>query len=142
MCVGIYNTGFEPKWGVWTYRESGGDMDVGEVKGPKLSSQLFVFTTDPSLSLSIALNNGSELLGIFHALLPWEMLFPLINQHPINKLENSNFFIIDGYGQLLYHPLVPSDFQSYVSVATLESQAVLDKLLGYVPRVCVCVCVV
>ena len=84
--------------------------------------------SDASLSLSVALiRNHAELIGIFHALLPWEMLF-----HGVNSLKSgrghSHFFIMNTKGHILYHPLLPSNFQSDVSVASIESEDVLTQL--------------
>jgi hypothetical protein len=84
---------------------------------------------DPSLSLRLALMNGSDFLGLYRALLPWEMLFSPIQGQLGSGRGNSHFFAVNSGGDVLYHPLVPGDFQSTVSVGSLESQDLLNKLL-------------
>ena len=89
---------------------------------------LFICFSVASLSLSLALTNNTELIGIFHARLPWELLFPNVDESLKSGQGHSHFFIINERGEILYHPLVPGNFQSAVSVASIESQEVLDML--------------
>ena len=80
----------------------------------------------------MALTEGDDVIGAFHALLPWNMLFPLMDDHFLGGRGNSHFFIMNEGGYILHHPLVPGDFQSPVSVATIESPDILDRVNGSV----------
>jgi hypothetical protein len=83
---------------------------------------------DASLSLSVALAPGG-FVGIFHALLPWNVLFPDIDSLKSGR-GHSHFFVMNSEGHILYHPLVPGNFQSDVLVASIESEDVLDQLIA------------
>ena len=93
---------------------------------------LFHCSSDSSFSVLLALISGFDLVGVFRVLLPWEMLFPLVDDSLKSGDGNSYLFVTNEQGYVLYHPLLPGDFQSGVSVADLESPAVLSKMYVFV----------
>ena len=85
---------------------------------------------DAALSVTQSLMNGTEFVGVLHALLPWEPLFPSVDSSLKSGRGQSHFFVMNDVGHVLYHPLLPGNFQSVVSIASIEAPEVLTALLN------------
>ena len=74
-----------------------------------------------ALSITRPYINGSTLLGVFRALLPWQRLlghiFSVLAERP-----SSYPFVTDGSRRVLYHPLIPSDGEENVLITDLETE--------------------
>ena len=72
-----------------------------------------------ALSITRPYFNGSTLMGMFRALLPWEQLlghvFSALAERP-----SSYPFVTDSDRRVLYHPLIPSDGDESVLITDLE----------------------
>ena len=75
--------------------------------------------SEPSLGIAVPLVNGSDLIGVFRAVLPWESLFRHTSQE-LGERDDSYFFVVTKEGNVLSHPLLPGNFQSDVSVGSIE----------------------
>ena len=87
-----------------------------------------------SLSISRAFHNGSSLVGVFHAVLPWQQLIGHIT--PVLEGRQSSYFLVVGGDRrrLLYHPLFPSQLQSNALVTDFESEGQILNVLGMAER--------
>ena len=56
------------------------------------------------------------------------MLFTEITGNLNSGRGHSSIFVMNEAGDILYHPLVPGNFQSPVSVTSIESRDVLESL--------------
>ena len=74
-----------------------------------------------SLSISRAFYNGSSLLGVFHAVIPWQRLFGHITP-ALEQRESSYFLVVGGGERILYHPLLPGNLQSDALVTDFETE--------------------
>ena len=76
-------------------------------------------------------DENDELVGVFHAMLPWNHLFGHITPSLVNR-ESSYFFVSRGDQQVLFHPLLPGNSQSDVRVTDVETDTALSALFSAV----------
>lgn len=82
-----------------------------------------------SLAISQPIFNGSALLGVLHAILPFNQLLSMLNS-ALTGREFSYAFVLDQNSrQPLFHPLLPGDSLVEVSIADLEPEGVIGGVL-------------
>lgn len=79
------------------------------------------FFSGGALSIIRPYINGSTLVGVFHALLPWQRLLGHIFS-ALTERPSSYPFVTDGNRRVLYHPLIPSDGDENVLIIDLETE--------------------
>ena len=65
--------------------------------------------------------NGSSLVGVFRALLPWRQLLGHIFS-ALAERPSSYVFVTDSERRVLYHPLIPSDGDENVLITDVETE--------------------
>jgi hypothetical protein len=74
------------------------------------------------LSITRPYVNGSTLLGVFRALLPWQRLLGHIFSALTERPSSYPFVTGGSTRRVLYHPLIPSDGDDSVLITDLETE--------------------
>ena len=84
---------------------------------------IFLFPlSDGVLTISRPVINGTQVIGVLHAELPWQQLFSVALTR-LAERKSSYPFVFDYSNQLLFHPLLPSNVLGDVPVTEPESEA-------------------